>query len=80
VNPKQRQHAISSIAFSPDGRLLAFSAIHDSTVRLYHVNGWSELPPLGGHKSDITLLAFGQAREKILLASSSVDVTNVWSC
>ncbi len=68
---------INTLAFSPDGELLA-SGSDDNTVRVLHPVAGLSLLTLSGHTEPITTLAFGPYGRK--LASGSVDATiRLWN-
>jgi WD40 repeat protein len=63
---------ISSVVFSPDGKLLASGNL-ERTVKLWDVRSGSELRTLIGHSSGITSVAFSPDQK--LLASGNRDNT-----
>jgi hypothetical protein len=64
--------SVNSIAFSPDGRLLA-SASEDNTVRLWDVASGAAVRTLEGHQGEVNGVAFSP--DGRLLASASGDKT-----
>jgi WD40 repeat protein len=67
------QASVNSLAFSPNGRMLAAGSAAD-TVQLYDLaNDLASGPPLTGHDGVVTSVAF--SRDGSLLASASTDRT-----
>jgi parallel beta-helix repeat protein len=63
---------VRSVAFSPDGRLLA-SGSYDDTIKLWEVASGREVRTLTGHTADVESVAFSP--DGRLLASGSDDET-----
>jgi WD40 repeat protein len=63
---------VRSVAFSPDGRLLA-SGSRDETIKLWEVASGRLVRTLSGHTSWVESVAFSP--DGRLLASGSVDTT-----
>jgi WD40 repeat protein len=63
---------VGSVAFSPDGRLLA-SGSGDNTIKLWDVASGSEVRTLTGHTKGVNSVAFSP--DGRLLASGSGDGT-----
>ena len=76
VNPQGHARETWSLAFSPDGRLLA-SGSDDETIRLWNVADGTEQRVLLGHKATVTEVAFSP--DGTTLASASLDGTiRIW--
>ena len=63
---------VTSVAFSPDGRLLA-SGSYDKTIKLWEVATGSLVRTLEGHTDPVLSVAFSPGGK--LLASDSDDAT-----
>ena len=64
------QSSTWSLAFSPNGRILA-AANYDSTIRVWESGSWKQLSTLRGHTRPINKIAF--SHDGALLASAGVD-------
>jgi WD40 repeat protein len=64
---------VFTLAWSPDGKLLASGAINDSTIRLWNVADGSLVRELNGHSDWIRVVTFSPDGK--LLASGSIDQT-----
>jgi predicted NACHT family NTPase len=69
---KGHQNLVTSLAFSPDGKVLA-SGSSDSTVRLWRPATGKELRRFEGHRGLVKSVAFSGDGQK--LASAGVDTT-----
>jgi len=70
---KAHSGRISSLAVSPDGRILASSSGDEETVKLWNAKGGQLRANLSGHKLGVFSVAFSPKGD--LLASASVDDT-----
>lgn len=67
---------VLSIAFSPDGRLLASGSV-DNTLRLWRVEDWTLLRTMSGHAFPV--LKFGFSPSGAMLATGSTDgLLRIW--
>ena len=64
---------VYSVAFSPDGKLLASVGDNDSTIKLWDVATGKERATLKGHKHDVMSVAYSPDGKT--LASGSADKT-----
>ncbi len=70
-------HAVASVAFSPDGKILA-SGSYDNTIKLWDVASGKELRTLSGHSSIVKMVAFSPDGH-ILASGSSIDTIKLWN-
>ena len=74
---KGHESYVQGLAFSPDGKILASSAV-DKKIRLWNIPDGSDLKTLEGHGEEIKGLAFSPDGK--LLASASDDTTvKLWN-
>jgi hypothetical protein len=66
---------VTSVAFSPDGRL-ALSGGMDRTVRVWDVASGRELHQLVGHAGEVTCVAFGPGGK--VAATGGLDAVRLW--
>ena len=67
---------VTSVTFSPDGTILA-SGSRDGTVKLWNVENHENIATLGGHRDNVTSVAFSP---DAILASGSRDGTvKLWN-
>jgi WD40 repeat protein len=67
---------VNSVAFSPDGRLLA-SGSNDDTIKLWDVASGSEVRTLTGHTDHVTSVAFSPDG-RLLASGSNDDTIKLW--
>lgn len=67
--------AINSLAFSPDGKILA-SASNDKTIKLWDLASHKQLATLSGHSTAVKLVTFSP--DGITLASASSSEVKLW--
>ena len=72
-----RSSNVTSVAFSPDGKIVA-SGDSENIIKLWRVSTGEDIGTLSGHRLDVESLAF--SRDGQLLASGSSDYTiKLWS-
>ena len=67
------QGAIFTLAFSPDGALLASSS-GDQTIRLWSTKTWSEVATLRGHEDEVFSLAFSADGRRLITGGKDGSV------
>src|SRR5207247_6180374 len=65
---------IISVAFSPDGRLLALAGSWDSAVHLYEFPSLRRLPPLRGHAGILNNIAFSPDGRRLASGGSDRNI------
>ncbi|MEW6505560.1 MAG: hypothetical protein AB1457_16500, partial [Chloroflexota bacterium] len=68
------EDSVGSVAFSPDGRLLASGG---GTVRLWDVTSGAEVRRLAGHDNKVLSVAFS-ADGRLLVSGSLDDTVRLW--
>jgi WD40 repeat protein len=68
---------VSTIAFSPDGRMLAWGGWTDSTIHLVELATGRDRLTLVGHRGQITALTFS-ADGKLLVSGGADTTAMVW--
>lgn len=68
--------AVNSIAFSPDGQILA-SGSFDQTIKLWHMRKGQELPLRIGHRKSVNRIAFSPDGQ-ILVSSGEDKTIKLW--
>ena len=71
------EDSISSVAFSPDGQSIAFSADYTRTVHLYDVESHEPIGGFEGHANRVNAVAFSADCERLFTAGSDGFV-GVW--
>jgi WD40 repeat protein len=75
-NLRGHTNYVHSVAFSPDGQILA-SGSNDKTIKLWQVSTGQELFTFTGHTESVNSVAFSPNGQ--ILASGSIDKTlKIW--
>jgi WD40 repeat protein len=72
-----RQRGVLSLAFSPDGKLLAVSASGEKIFRVWETDTGNELPRFTGDAGEVTALQF-LADGKTLVSGSGNGLLHLW--
>ncbi|MCK9564659.1 MAG: hypothetical protein M0Q43_01255 [Methanothrix sp.] len=76
LDAAQAEGLVSSVAFSPDGRIIA-SASYDKTVKLWDSESQNEIRILKGHSEPVQSVAFSPDG-RTLASGSSDDTVKLW--
>ncbi|NER49013.1 MAG: hypothetical protein F6J92_20395, partial [Symploca sp. SIO1A3] len=75
---KAHQNSVTSVSFSPNGKLFA-SVSRDNTIKIWDLEEGEELLTLSGHQSSVKIKSVSFSPDGKLLASGSWDnTTKIW--
>ncbi len=78
MRAQEGYHSVFSLAFSPNGKLLASGRVYENSVRLWNVITGEQLPELQGHDGHVHSVLFSPDGK--LLASASEDYSvRLWA-
>ncbi|HEY9295168.1 MAG TPA: serine/threonine protein kinase, partial [Phormidium sp.] len=76
LNSTTEAHAMWSLAFSPDGKILAGGTLDTFSVKLWSVETGQEIQTLTGHSKPVTAVAFSPNGQT--LASIDIRTIKLW--
>jgi len=78
LNSTTEEHAIWSLAFSPDGKILAGGTLDTFAVKLWSVETGQEIQTLTGHSKPVTAVAFSPNGQTLASGSVGDRTIKLW--